>query len=87
MTETEAVKKTIEKWKNRKAGIIDDTECVLCAIFDCDNRCPLDTPTLKCNARSSPWKMWRDGVDESEQAQRIINACKRWLKKRRLYGR
>lgn len=52
--------------------------------------CPLDTATLHCNqGTSSPWGCWyknsyitRAGKKiRSKQAQRLINACKRALRR------
>ena len=50
--------------------------------------CPLGTKKLDCgNSKVSPYHQWYYGLDRDEydettkQSQRIINACKRWLKK------
>ena len=61
--------------------------CYLCPIWyahcmGCRSGCPLDAPGLVCNVDSNnPYEEWESGVEKEKNAQRIINACKRWLKK------
>ncbi len=67
-------------------------DCYLCDIWigrcqrpkEYKTDCPLDTKTLHCHNRCSPWHNWLpiySPTHATKQAQRIINACKRWLKK------
>jgi len=47
--------------------------------------CPLGTRTLQCgHGTDSPFAEWLEPMGDegrSKQAQRIVNACKRWLKR------
>ncbi|MCK5018382.1 MAG: hypothetical protein KAS32_15090 [Candidatus Peribacteraceae bacterium] len=68
-------------------------ECYLCSMwyYKCyghTSGCPLDAPGLVCNVASdNPFEEWEryqeygDQKDAKIQAQRIVNACNRWLRK------
>jgi len=49
--------------------------------------CPLGSRILHCiKGTNSPWALWEIDADDEithsrKQAQRIVNACERWLKK------
>lgn len=55
-------------------------------IFTSD--CPLGSRRLHCHTGNDPYSMWdsEESVHwhESKQAQRIIDACKRWLREHSL---
>ena len=73
-----------------KEGISIGSNCFLCEHFANDyscNNCPLNTKKLKCLSghENDPFSIWCYNYPYPElrkkQCDRIINACKRWLKK------
>lgn len=81
----------IPRTLRKNAALPKWSKCYLCDIWnnasvECTEQsdCPLSTPKLMCNtAFNNPFEDWNDniGVERSKQAQRIVNACKRWLRR------
>ena len=72
-------------------GELPIAECFLCEEFRACDHCPLNTRHLQCGKMSSPWNLyydtyyWRDNKCNrviTHEANRIVRACKRWLKKK-----
>ena len=43
-------------------------------------RCPLDEEDTQCFNEESPYELWCDGIKKKEQAIKIVEACRRWLR-------
>lgn len=65
-------------------------DCYLCDEFGCDGGCPLATRRLECTkSKGSPWREWAHADNEYHRkrgADRIVRACRRWLKKHGVEG-
>lgn len=91
MNQEDAVRRTIKhaQWhkKNPEALRSDYpgyTGCPLCEVFSCSKGCPMSTPKLQCDVDTSPHSLFlirNPQPVRDKQPDRVIRACRRWLKK------